>query len=191
MPSRLRRHDEYGHVHFLTISCCRRLQFFRYDSVKQVFVEGMQRTRNKLHIRWIAYVIMPEHVHLLVFPVPIGTETSIPISDVLQDLKQNVGRAGKAALRVIWSRQRSLGTRPLDDWVLGDSPKPFWKTRGYDFNITTEQAFHTKLDYIHKNPITRGLVNHPEDWIWSSYRYYEQGDDSLIKMDWDGSWPIL
>lgn len=48
-----------------------------------------------------------------------------------------------------------------------------------------------KLDYCHKNPITRGLVDRAEDWAWSSYCYYENGDESVLKMDWDGSWPIV
>jgi putative transposase len=52
-------------------------------------------------------------------------------------------------------------------------------------------VLRTKLDYIHKNPITRGLVDRAEEWPWSSYRFYELGDSSLIAMDWDGSWPIV
>lgn len=72
MPSKLRRYDEYGHIHFLTISCYRRLQFFRHDPIKRVFVDGMGHTRAKLGIRWVGYVVMPEHMHLLLFPMPIG-----------------------------------------------------------------------------------------------------------------------
>ena len=72
MPSKLRRYDEYGHIHFLTISWYRRLQFLRHDPVKRVFVDGMGHTRAKLGIRWVGYVVMPEHVHLLLFPMPIG-----------------------------------------------------------------------------------------------------------------------
>ncbi|UCD30190.1 MAG: transposase [Planctomycetota bacterium] len=190
MPGRLKRHDEYGHTHFLTISCYRRLQFFRHDSVKKVFIEGIHHTREKLGIRWIGYVIMPEHIHLLIFPQPNGSDTPIPVSQVLHELKQYVGRHGKKALRKIWSVNRSLGTPPLDAWALGQGPKPFWKPRGYDFNTTREDTIHEKLDYMHKNPITRGLVDRAELWPWSSYRYYELSDYSLIEMDWDGSWPI-
>jgi hypothetical protein len=50
---------------------------------------------------------------------------------------------------------------------------------------------HEKLDYMRKNPITRGLVDRPEQRAWSSYRYYEFGDELLIAMDWDASWPIV
>ncbi len=79
----------------------------------------------------------------------------------------------------------------MDAWALGSGDKPFWKTRAYDFNVTSEKTLHTKLDYIHKNPITRGLVERADQWRWSSYRYYEYDDDSVIAMDWDGSWPIV
>ena len=79
----------------------------------------------------------------------------------------------------------------MDAWALGSGVKPFWKTRAYDFNVTAEKTLHAKLDYIHKNPITRGLVERADHWVWSSYRYYEYNDDSVIAMDWDGSWPIL
>ena len=79
----------------------------------------------------------------------------------------------------------------MDAWALGSGTRPFWKTRAYDFNVTTEQTLHAKLHYIHKNPITRGLVQRGEQWVWSSCRYYEYDDDSVIAMDWDGSWPIV
>ena len=92
MPGKLRRINEYGHTHFLTISCYRRLQFFRHDAVKRVFMNAMHRTREKLGIRWVGYVIMPEHVHLLVLPALVDSDGFIPISIVLQDLKQYVGR---------------------------------------------------------------------------------------------------
>ena len=74
---------------------------------------------------------------------------------------------------------------------MGTGPKPFWKTRAYDCNVTSETAFRIKLDYIHKNPVTRGLVRCADQWVWSSYRFYECDDSSVIAMDWDGSWPIV
>ncbi len=178
-------------MHFLTISCYRRLQFFRHDRVKQVLINGMLRAKAKLGIRWIGYVIMPEHVHLLVFPTPCGSDQSIPISKVLQYLKQYVGRHGKDAMRSVWRDARTLGSPPLDAWARSSGEKPFWKTRGYDFNVTAETTLRTKLDYIHKNPVTRELVDRAEDWRWSSYRFYELDDMSVIDMDWDGSWPIV
>lgn len=151
----------------------------------------MDHMRAKLGIRWLGYVIMPEHVHLLLFPHPTGVDEPVPIPTILQHLKQDAGRKGKAVLRDVWRLRRTLGAKPLDAWALGRGPKPFWKTRGHDFNVTKLETLHQKLDYMHKNPITRGLVDRAEEWPWSSYRYYELGDDSIIRMDWDGTWPIV
>ena len=151
----------------------------------------MIRTRAKLGVRWMAFVIMPEHVHLLVFPLPAGAGELVPISTVLHDVKQYVGRHGKETLRSVWRKRHTLGSPPMDKWALGADPKPFWKTRGYDFNVTTEKTFRAKLDYIHRNPVTRRLVDRAEQWRWSSYRYYEYDEGSLIAMEWDGSWPIV
>ncbi len=190
MPSRLQRHDEPGQVHFITFSCFRRLRFLQHDVVKLTFINAMKRVRDKFHIRWIGYVIMPEHIHLLVVPQALGSDDIVPISRLLNELKGGSGHDGKEALRAVWRKQDSLGTSPLDAWATGPDPKPFWKPRGYDFNVLQDETLVQKLDYIHKNPIRRGLVDRPEQWQWSSFRYYQMGDDSLIGMDWDGSIPF-
>ena len=63
--------------------------------------------------------------------------------------------------------------------------------RGYDFNVERHKTLLEKIDYCHKNPVTRELVGHPQDWPWSSFRFYELDDRSTLSMDWDGSWPIV
>lgn len=150
----------------------------------------MKTVRKRLGIRWIGYVIMPEHVHLLLLPQSASSADPVSISTVLQDLKGLSSRNCKESLRTIWKGNRSLGTKPLDSWAIGIEPKPFWKPRGYDFNVANEEKVLEKLTYIHNNPVRRGLVNSPEDWKWSSCRFYEFDDRSMIEMDWDGGFPI-
>ena len=79
----------------------------------------------------------------------------------------------------------------LDSWALGSDENRFWKPRGYDFNVHGEDKLVGKIDYIHRNPVRRGLVGRPDQWRWSSFRFYEDGDISPIAMDWDGGYPIL
>ena len=151
----------------------------------------MKEVRAKLRLRWIGYVVMPEHVHILVLPQERGSDEVVPISTVLHDLKGLSGKGCKEALRSVWREKRSLGTQPLDAWTVGPGSKRFWKPRGHDFNVLSEAKVLEKLDYIHRNPVRRELVDRPEQWRWSSYRFYELGDDSTIGMDWDGSVPIV
>lgn len=68
MPSRLRRVDEPGHTHFWTISCYRRLQFFHDDGMKRVAVAALWRLRQRFGVCLLAYVVMPEHLHVLLYP---------------------------------------------------------------------------------------------------------------------------
>jgi REP element-mobilizing transposase RayT len=58
-----------------------------------------------------------------------------------------------------------------------------WNRRGYDVNIWSEKKIQEKLNYMHNNPVRRGLVAQPGDWPWSSWRYYYLDDSSLLAMD--------
>jgi putative transposase len=191
MPGRLRRHDEWGHIHSVTLSCYRRLQFLRHAETRNAFVTGMKLAREKFHIRWLGYVVMPEHVHLLILPQAPDSDTLTPISTVLQHLKGASGRLIKQALREVWRQRRSLGARPLDASATGPGEKPIWKPRGYDFNVVDERKVLEKLAYLHNNPVRRGLVARPDSWLWSSFRWYESRDAAPITMNWDGAFPLV
>ncbi|MBN1347528.1 MAG: transposase [Phycisphaerae bacterium] len=192
MPSQLRRHDEPGHIHFWTISCFRRLGFFHHDAIKQVVVDGMRLLQQKFGICLIGYVIMPEHVHVLIFPHPKDSDEPVAVSKLLNAFKQHVGFHAKQCLRTYWQDHGQLWSQPLNHWARCASGRQMiWNTRGHDFNINCRDTLIEKLDYCHKNPITRGLVDRAEDWAYSSYRYYEMDDRAMLTMDWDGGWPIV
>jgi len=191
MPRDLQRYDEPGHVHFWTISCYRRLAFFWADDMKRVVIEGLQRLRDDFRICLIGYVVMPEHVHVVLYPHPAGEDSPITTSRLLHAFKKHVGYHGKEALRGLWKRWGRLWSEPLNCWAHGEFDRQsIWHTRGYDFNIDRHETLLEKLEYCHKNPVTRELVDHPEQWAWSSYRFYEHDDRSVLDMDWDGQWPI-
>ena len=191
MPSHLRRYNEPGHTHFWTISCYRRLQFFHDDGMKRVVIEALRTLQTRLGVCLVGYVVMPEHVHVLLYPHTRASDAPIPIGNVLQTFKQYVGRHGKQRLRDVWHRRQRLWSEPLNRWARGSFDKQaVMNTRGYDRNIFTERELRVKLDYCHKNPITRGLVDDAAHWRWSSYRFYEFADRSVLPMGWDGRWPI-
>jgi hypothetical protein len=62
-------------------------------------------------------------------------------------------------------------------------PMPIWQPRFYDFNVWTEPKRVEKLRYMHRNPVKRGLVEEPEQWFWSSFRYYKYGDAGLVRVN--------
>ena len=78
---------------------------------------------------------------------------------------------------------------------MSPSPRPrtarIWTTRGIDVNVYTPDKLRDKLDYCHANPVQRGLVDRPEQWVWSSYAYCQKLDTVRLTMDWEGCWPLL
>jgi putative transposase len=113
-----------------------------------------------------AYVIMPEHVHLLVFPAHDGYS----ISDLLKSIKQPVARKAINYLRI--NAPDRLETLRVT-WPAGRVEHRFWEQGGgYDRNIYTPKAAWGSVEYLHLNPVRRGLVGCDTDWAWSSARCY-------------------
>jgi putative transposase len=145
MPQGLRRYQNCGDLHFITFSCYNRLPYLASPTSRTVFEHPLESTRIRYNFKVIGYVVMPEHVHLL-----LTEPEEAPLSKALQALKLSV---------TLQNRQR-----------------PFWHRRYYDFNVYTTAKRIEKLKYIHRNPVTRGLVPKPEDWQWSSFRHYQTGN---------------
>jgi putative transposase len=66
--------------------------------------------------------------------------------------------------------------------LIGDE-EHFWQKRYYDFNIRNYAQFVEKLRYVHRNPVTAGLCEHPEDWEWSSFRHYTTGCEGRVEIE--------
>lgn len=123
-----------------------RLKLLDSDPARATFERELERVR-----RWYAcfiagYVLMPEHVHLLISEPERGE-----LSLVSQMLKQI-------------TRQLRPPSQPH-----------FWQVRYYDFPVWTEAKRIEKLRYIHRNPVRRGLVARAEDWPWSSFVHHATG----------------
>jgi putative transposase len=172
MPSGLKRYYGKGDLHFVTFSCYQRLPLLGTTSARNVFVDELEKVRNEMGFRLIGYVVMPEHVHLLISEPPVATP-----SVMLQKLKLRV------SLKI--RKQRELGNEEqllLASEEKGTQPKAFWQARFYDFNVHKIEKRKERLDYMHANPVDRGLVEHPRDWPWSSWSFYMEGA-GLVSMD--------
>jgi putative transposase len=67
--------------------------------------------------------------------------------------------------------------------VLQRSERPFWQARYYDFNVFTDKKRIEKLRYMHRNPVARELVAKPEEWAWSSLRFYQTGVKGVVEIE--------
>jgi len=173
MRNPLRRYYGCGDLHFITFSCYRRHPFLGTRRARDRFVRILDEVRDRHGFRLIGYVVMPEHVHLLVSEPGKGTP-----SKVLQVLKQKVSRAlrGRGRKRVAGQLTLAFAASPTEE-------RAFWQRRFYDFNVWSSKKVREKLEYMHANPVKRKLVVHPKDWPWSSWSYYTRGEEGLIGID--------
>jgi putative transposase len=173
MRNPLRRYYGLGDLHFVTFSCYRRRPFLGTRRARDRFVKILDevRSRHKFHI--VGYVVMPEHVHLL-----LSEPAKSNPSKVLQVLKQKVSRALRRKPRRSVPGQLSLVFPEA-----GIEAAAFWQRRFYDFNVWSAKKVKEKLEYMHANPVQRKLVNHPKDWPWSSWSHYEKGESGLLRID--------
>lgn len=111
-------------------------------------------------MRVYGYVVMPEHVHLL-----LSEPDRVLLSIAIQSLKLAVAKSVPA-----------LG-------IAADEPSQLWQKRYYDRNVRDHEEFAEKLRYIHRNPVKRGLVEVPEDWKWSSFRHYALGEIGVVEIE--------
>jgi putative transposase len=63
--------------------------------------------------------------------------------------------------------------------------RPFWQPRYYDFNVFTPEKRVEKLCYMHRNPVKRGLVSEPLEWVWSSFRHHATGEQRVVEVESD------
>jgi putative transposase len=180
MSSESRRHPEnfndLGHAHALTFSCYHGHPFLEAERTCVWLKEAIDAARVELDFALWAYVFMPEHVHLVVWP----RQPQYDIADIPQAIKSPVGRKAMEYLEEHapdWlprlTRQRGRKTERL-----------FWQSGGgYDRNIETAKVLMATIEYIHLNPVRRGLVAKAVDWKWSSAAWYELGQATPITID--------
>ena len=160
--TKLRHYDDLGTARFVTFSCYYRLPSLSQAGAKEILVEELDRDRTKHGFLILAYVLMPEHVHLVLFP-PEGMKLGLVI--------------------------REIKSRSAKRYFAGSEVAPpgtirvFWQGRCYDHNCRTPETVREKIHYCHNNPVKRGLVSEPSEWRWSSYNWYQGRQDVPLAMD--------
>ena len=167
----MRRRENPGEGRYLTCSCYHRLALLANDAIKSAFVARLLVVRREVPFQLLAWVLMPEHFHLLV--VPCLPEH--PVDQLLYALKAPL------AQRVL-RRWRELQAPILPRITDARGQAHFWQVGGgYDRNVVDE--VEEKIDYIHANPVRRGLAATVVDWPWSSARWYAGRRQGEVPID--------
>jgi putative transposase len=155
MPTGLQRFQQTKHFHFVTFSCYQRQPFLHTPEAKDTVERILEQTRKQKGLLIAAYVLMPEHIHLVT-----NEPAHTTLATFLQIFKQLTARELKSPNR-----------------------KQFWQRRYYDFNVSSHDKYIEKIRYIHRNPVQRGLVAKPEQYPWSSFNHYATGDPGPVEIE--------
>jgi putative transposase len=178
MPKGLKRYYGHDYLHFLTCSCYHRRPWLSEPSRRDLFLQILEQVRQRYLFVVVGYVVMPDHIHLLISEPELGTP-----STVMQVLKQRFARQ-------VLHKKKCRAEQVMSDpsfalFAKGGQPH-VWQRRFYDFNVWSERKCVEKLRYMHRNPVKEGLVVEPEDWEWSSYRSYAFQEEGRVKIN---QWP--
>jgi len=163
---RVRHYDDGAEPHELTFSCYRRIPLLTDPWRLEQLSRAFDRATRRLGWSVAAFVFMPEHVHTIVYPHEPGLEVSRLLYAIKRPysfrVKERMAQEGDPLLDRLTIRQRP-GRHTFRFWQEGP---------GYDRNLTSAQAVEAAIDYLHMNPVRRGLVERAIDYRWSSARWY-------------------
>jgi REP element-mobilizing transposase RayT len=163
---------------FITTVAKDRLPTFQTDTIKILTCAAIDEARASCGFLLFAYVIMPDHVHLL-------TDSPQKPSRVLQFIKGIVSHRVIDYLKA-HNYESSLRKLQHDDWKRNHRYS-LWQHDSDVFSVTSESTFMQKVNYIHLNPVRAGLVDRPVDYRWSSARLWNRcpEEDEPLRVDID------
>lgn len=173
---------------FVTTTLSGFTELFDKDEYAQIIVRNLNFYRAKFEFKLLAYVIMPQHLHLIILPVSIGN-----ISEIMRDLKKYTARE----IIQLLEEERKFDTLSIFR-RMSQSYHPrenrqyqIWEDRFDDLALYSDEILKIKLNYIHNNPVKKGLVGNPSDYLYSSARNYSSGDHSIIRVDCDAGFNVM
>ena len=150
-------YDSEAHAHFVTFSCYRRRRILDDDRAKGIVVHFLANELEKADGSCVGFVIMPDHVHaLLRFRQP----------EMLSRFIQQWKRKSSNRLKKFLEEHLPAYAAAID------LREPIWQARFYDFNIYSFEKASEKLEYIHNNPVRKGLAANAHEWSYGSARWY-------------------
>lgn len=193
-----------GEIYFVTTKTFHNKKIFDKNLVCELFIKVLADCRLKYKFRLYGYIIIPNHVHLLIMP-----DDRMNISEVMHRIKGNfayqyiIGRKNESrnhkGSATWWDNGFKINSnhiidpsnRVADPLRVGE-PKnqqkaninPVWQKSFYDHIIRNDLDFEEKLGYIHGNPIKHNIIDNLDDYPWSSYQNYYLENNNLIEIDY-------
>ncbi len=174
MNHQLKHFDSDGQARYITFCTHHQLPMLTDAKINQIIISSIKSNRIKYNFKLLAYVIMPEHVHLIIVP-----DFKSKVGTIIGEIKRESSKAIHIYLK-------SKNSKLLDNLNVIRNRLPrfaFWQKRCYDYNCREVKDVWQKVNYCHNNPVKRGLVSDPVRYQWSSAKYYDGQSDKVLEID--------
>lgn len=169
---KLRHYDGDNRARFITFCTHQRLPVLTNAKFRFAVLNAIEVFRSNYKL--LGYVIMPDHVHLVIVPID-----NCAVGKIIGEIKRMSAKEIIAMLKA----QKSALLSNLRVYRDGLTKYALWQRRCYDHNCRKPEIVWEKIQYCHNDPVRKGLANNPGAWKWSSYRWYEGMAGSLLEMD--------
>jgi putative transposase len=162
---KLKHYDNEGHARFVTFCTHRKIPVLTDDACRQAVLDSINEVKSSTGFQLLAYVIMPEHLHLVLVPAD-NTQLGLLTGEIKL-------LSSKAIHTILLFRSSALLAKLT---ATRDGTRRFvlWQRRCFDRNCRSEGEVRDAVRYCHDNPVKRGLVGDPARWKWSSYAWYSE-----------------
>jgi len=183
MPWGLKRYYGTGGLHFITCSCFGREPVLGTPERRDLLLTVLEQMRQRYRFVVVGYVVMPEHLHLLISEPEVGNPSTVMQAVKLGFARRVLDPSSKQKPHPSTSSGQAFSQSARE--MEHPAPHHIWQRRFYDFNLWSQRKEVEKLRYMHRNPVERGLVQRPEEWRWSSFLAYACGENGPVRInDW-------
>lgn len=172
----LKRFNLLNHLYFITTITDDRIRVFSDEENIRILLASMREFLDSCAVKLHAFVILPEHIHLLIAP----TNNAFTISYFMKGIK------GKSAFEI--NRRNTIKNRTVKTVptklikMVENVPMRIWQHQFLDHIVRDDEDYRVHIEYIHNNPVKHNLCKTPEEYKWSSYRCYINNEDILIPI---------
>jgi len=168
-------------LYFVTFTVIHWLDVFIRKEYKDIFLESLRYCQENKGLELCAFIIMSSHVHMI-----IGRNSDPSLEAIIRDIKKYTASMIIEAIRENEQESRK-------DWLPGffqragmnnshNTPYQFWQQHSHPIALSTNAMIDHRLDYIHNNPVTAGIVLSPEDYLYTSTLNYAGLSEKLIDV---------
>jgi len=171
---KLRHYDNDGFARFITFGTHNRIPILVGELFCNLIIDSIDAVREIHSFKLIGYVIMPEHIHLVIIP-----KNYQPVGQLIGKFKEVSSKEIHKALKVNgqeFVKRFTVVRNRLERFS-------FWQRRCFDYNCRSESSMWEKVNYCHNNPVRRQLVGSPDEWPYSSYNWYNNRTNVKMKID--------